>query len=351
MMFFAWRTFLSLYLTFVGCCWYHVPSAAGHSHHHHHHHHDQSDEHGHDHFPTLLRRDAFTDDEDTVSLLPPPPPPLGVCGTRDPTATEFQTASTVVTQYMAQRGRQQQQQNAVVVEIDTYFHVVTDGTIGKVTSEQLQLQLQVLNDSFRPYGFTFRWLGNTTTDNTDWHLAAAFSSEQKDMKEALRTGDASSLNVYITYSGGYLGYATLPSSYENDPIDDGVVIYYDSLPLGRSERYNDGKTLVHEVGHWLGLYHTFQLDLGFFRVINLVLYVLQIRNNCNTGQGDGIRDTPRQKGPTFGCPVQRDSCPLAPGMDPIHNFMDYSDDVCMTSFTPDQQDRMMAMWLKYRAVN
>ncbi len=313
--------------------WYHVHGAAAHSHHHH----DQNDEHDHHHFHTL-RRETLADDD---ASLPP-----RACGSRDPTATEFQTASTVVTKYMA-KGRQQDS----VVEIDTYFRVITDGTIGNVTNEQLQLQLEVLNDSFRPYGFTFRLLGNTTTDNADWHYAALVSNEQNDMKQALRTGDASSLNVYVSFSGGYLGYATLPSSYENDPIDDGVVIYYDSLPLGRNEGYNDGKTLVHEVGHWLGLYHTFQLDLGFFRVINLVLFVLQIRNNCNTGRGDGIRDTPRQKSPTYGCPGQRDSCPLAPGLDPINNFMDYSDDVCMTSFTPDQQDRMMAMWQEYRAAN
>jgi hypothetical protein len=80
-----------------------------------------------------------------------------------------------------------------------------------------------------------------------------------------------------------------------------------------------------------------------------LLSLLGIRNGCNS-MGDGVSDTPRQRSATKGCPARRDSCPFRRGLDPIHNYMDYSDDVCMTEFTPGQGDRMWAMWNEYRAL-
>jgi hypothetical protein len=95
--------------------------------------------------------------------------------------------------------------------------------------------------------------------------------------------------------------------------------------------YDEGDTGTHEVGHWLGLEHTFGPG-----------------NGCTT-PGDKIKDTPTEKEPQFFC-VQRDSCVGAPfpGDDPITNFMDYVDDVCMDNFTAEQTKRMRKHWHAFR---
>lgn len=174
-----------------------------------------------------------------------------------------------------------------------------------------------MNTAYAPYGISFVLKGTDRTINSNW----ASDGSELAMKKALRKGTYRSLNLYFLKDlGDNLGYCYFPTSVRSGSTDfylDGCSILAASVPGGSATNYNLGLTVVHEVGHWFGLYHTFQ-------------------GGC-TGTGDSVSDTPAQASPSSGCPTGRDSCPSASGLDPIHNYMDYSYDTCMTEFTAGQK--------------
>ena len=224
---------------------------------------------------------------------------------------------------------------AATATIPVYVHQIrsTTGT-GTITSSQVSQQITVLNNAYAGSGFGFNLVGQDITVNNSWSAAGPGTAAETQMKTALRQGGKNTLNIYTNnMGGGLLGWATFPSDYTRSPNLDGIVILYSSLPGGSAVPYNLGDTATHEVGHWMGLYHTFQ-------------------GGCN-GSGDQVSDTPAERSPAYGCPTGRDTCkgkkPGAAGLDPITNFMDYSDDACMFEFTTGQSSRMSAQWALYRS--
>ena len=221
------------------------------------------------------------------------------------------------------------------VNVPVYWHVINKGTgisNGDIPQTQIDSSIAVLNAAYANTALRFTLAAVTRTNNTTWYTCSGGSCETQ-MKNALRQGSADDLNVYSNnMGGGLLGWATFPSSYASAPKNDGVVILFSSVPGGTAAPYNLGDTLTHEVGHWAGLYHTFQGGCA----------------RQATG-GDGVSDTPAEKSPAYGCPTGRDSCGNIAGLDPIQNFMDYTDDACMDRFSAGQSARIDSMWTQYRA--
>ncbi len=226
-------------------------------------------------------------------------------------------------------------------QISVYFHVVTNGS-WNVSVAEMDAQIAQLNKAYggtdKPTdpgyntGYRFVRAGNTYTVNATWSTAGPNTGAETQMKAATRVAGATVLNVWCTNPGdGLLGWATFPWSYSSAPSKDGVVILYSTLPGGASAgQYEQGDTLTHEAGHWMGLYHTFQGGC---------------KNSATTG--DFVIDTPAERSPNYDCTGQ-DSCRNLSGTDPITNYMDYSPDDCLVKFSAGQDARMDSMFTTYR---
>jgi len=224
------------------------------------------------------------------------------------------------------------------VEVEVVFHVISkDDTPagGNVFDDQIAQQIDVLNKDYKSTNLVFKLTNTTRTVNEEWFDTAAPESDiQTELKNKLRIGGPETLNVYsVGFTNvsseytGLLGYSTFPRTYESAPKDDGVVFRFSTMPGGESVPFDLGRTLTHETGHWLGLYHTFQ-------------------GGCE-GTGDSVADTPPEAEANFECKT-RDTCPDSKGNDAIHNFMNYSPDACLTEFTPGQTVRLRSQIETYR---
>jgi len=207
----------------------------------------------------------------------------------------------------------------------------------------------LLNSAYAPHNVHFNHINTSHTVNAAWANNPGSDSEDFAARATLRKGNYADLNIFYhtSIAPRLLGYATFPtildhSTPSNDTrfLADGVFVDVNSLPNPNTTAYyNLGGTTVHEVGHWLGLDHVF--DHRFYEL-----------DPCDDPDGDFVSDTPRQANSTRGCPVGKDSCPGEgdfAGLDAIHNWMDYSDDICYEEFTTGQRARWEWMWQLCRA--
>ena len=228
------------------------------------------------------------------------------------------------------------------VTIPVYVHVIKGTRAGErnpAGPRRVAQMIAMLNSGFSGaqsplaadtrYRFTLKRISYTR--NESWYHASLFGPRDVQMKRRLHRGDAHTLNLYVNGGpkGGepLLGWSRFPWQYAANPKLDSVTVTTASLPGGKAAGYNLGKTVIHETGHWMGLLHTFQ-------------------NGCSA-PGDEVADTPAEAEPSFYCETTRDTC-TSPGLDPVHNFMDYSYDSCMNMFTAGQAARIDAAFVKWR---
>jgi hypothetical protein len=255
-----------------------------------------------------------------------------------------------------------QQANAIVpgsilseqtIVIPVVIHVIYNNSYENISEEQIKSQLDAINADFNRTNTDFSKVpsvfaklsgnanirfelaktdpnGRVTSGIVRKKSTRMMWSDDDKIKSAAFGGDepwdaTSYLNVWVCNTvPGLTGYATVPGS---DPTKDGVVVRYDAFgTTGKvNVPYHKGRTLTHEVGHWLGLQHLW--------------------GNKQCGD-DGIQDTPKQRGGNSGDPVfpKLTACNATPDGEMFMNFMDFTNDASMGLFTEGQKNVMRAQF-------
>jgi hypothetical protein len=231
-----------------------------------------------------------------------------------------------------------------VLYIPIVFHVVYQSADQNISDARILSQLEVINNDFLKANadavntvdqfkgvagnpniqFYIPTNGITRTSTThgpfandDLHVSSQGGKDAVDTRKYL--------NVWVANLGNQLsGYAASPGS---PAFRDGVAIHFEYFGTGSGTvvPFNLGRTLTHEIGHWLGLDHVWGVG------------------GCESD--DGITDTPLQESPVAGCELNHQSCG---GLNMVQNFMNSSTDACMTLFTKEQASRMRAVLEQYR---
>ncbi len=267
-------------------------------------------------------------------------------------AAEYEQKRQEIFDYAASHLPSKEKTEAAILTIPVVFHVIYNTPYDNIAKSQILDALRILNEDFRRQNadaVNLRTIfqsvgadievefvlakkdqnGNCTDGITRMQSSLSVMASPRDqIKELVQWDPENYLNIWVVNSisssssttGTVLGYANFPWM---SAATDGIVIRHDALGTIGTAAF-DGRTLSHEIGHYLGLLHTFQ-------------------SGCTTG--DGVADTPPVASASYGCNLNKNSCsndsPDLPDM--IENFMDYSDGACQNTFTNGQKAVMTSI--------
>ena len=278
--------------------------------------------------------------------------------------TNIQFENWIATLIKQQKALKNSSQSGGIITIPVVVHVIHNGqevgTEANITDAQVQSQITVLNQDYRKMVGTPGH--NTNPIGADTQIQFALAKQDPNgnptngidrvrfcqeswtsnndvdiiVKPVTIWDPTSYFNMWtVNFSDDTLGYAQFPESSGLDGLDasggventDGVVGDYRAF--GSSDfgsflldsPYDKGRTMSHEIGHWLGLLH--------------------IWGDANCGD-DFCADTPLHYDSNFGCPSKL-SCSSTTVNEMVENYMDYTDDACMNIFTQNQKDRIIVI--------
>jgi len=245
------------------------------------------------------------------------------------------------------------------ITLSGVVHVLWRTAAENISDAQIQSQIEVLNEGFRQRNADFSntpaaFLGIAADVEIEFCLASVdpdgnstngITRTQTDIDNIRKTEDWYStfwggkdawdvdryINIWACDIGddGTLGFAYIPET-ADPPESDGLVIghqYFGKIGTAANTEFNNlGRTVTHEMGHYFNLEHLWGIDRG----------------SCE--EDDFVSDTPNQFEDSFACPTFPlfDDCTSERGGVQFMNFMDYSDDACLTMFTEGQKMRMLA---------
>ena len=241
--------------------------------------------------------------------------------------------------------------------IPVVFHVVHSYGPENISKAQIEDQLRILNEDFQRLnsdksktrsfftsraanmGLEFKLAriapdGSCTEGITRTYdpvnTYEDFEDNNEEVKDAVKPWDRNKyLNIWVvtkivssSTTGTILGYAQFPG---DNAATDGVVLIHDRVgTIGTANVGDAGRTLTHEIGHWLGLYHPFQ-------------------GGCSS-QNDRVSDTPPVSSPSYGCTASSNPNTCSNDnpneIDNVENFMDYANGACMNMFSTGQKTRV-----------
>lgn len=245
--------------------------------------------------------------------------------------------------------------NRSVIKIPVVVHVIYNLNSQNISEAQINSQIDILNKDFRKLNIEIPAIpgsfgniaadceiefalahtdpnGDSTTGITRTYTATTTFPANNNMKYTATGGhDAwprdQYLNIWVCkLSGGLLGYAQFPGG---AAATDGVVVSYKAFGSTgtATSPYNKGRTATHEIGHWLNNFHIWGDDAG----------------SC--AGSDLVNDTPNQGAENYGCPTfPKFSCSGSADGDMFMNYMDYTNDACMSMFTEGQKQRMQSLF-------